>query len=287
MISARESAAGYGGAIDRGGWRIRFEFETAADYAARDEIIGAVLDACAGRGPQSLRRSRRGATYCVRLQVGDFFVKLFDGRRGRGRLKRWLASPPAAHIRTISNALRRAGLHAPAVVMWGSEPASGRELVATPRAPGVMLTRYLRALGRGEFARKRLLMRAIGAEIARLHRAGFIHGDLTPFNIIVEDGAMPQIWFIDHERTNRAPFFMLKRARLRNLVQLGHFSLAGLTYADRMRVWSSYAAATSRQRGRGDLRRLSRMLKSRVARDGALETIPPAAVPARNQVREG
>ena len=287
MTGADTSRSDHASTIERDGWRISLDFEDAVDPAGREAIIGTALEVAAGRGPALLRRSRRGSTYRVSSKGQDFFVKLIDAPRGFGRLKRWFSPSPAAHIRSISNAIRRAGLNAPAVVLSGRELSSGREIVMTPRARGVMSTRYLRGLSRAEFARKRALLRAIGAEVARLHGARFIHGDLTPFNIIVEDGATPRVWFIDHERTRTTPVVMPDRARLRNLVQLGHFSFPGLSRTDRMRVWSSYAAATVPSRGRAELRRLLRMLSARIARDGALGVIHPAAVPSRGEVREG
>ena len=66
------------------------------------------------------------------------------------------------------------------------------------------------------------MLRALGAEVARLHRAGYIHGDLTPYNIFVTGLQPPQFVFIDHERTRRTILSRFERPRMRNLVQLGH-----------------------------------------------------------------
>lgn len=268
MISAE-----HGGTIERGGWRLSFAGEEVIEAALRDAVIAAALDAASGNGARLQRRSRRGSTYLVRIggpTGAAFFTKIIDAPRGCAKLKRWFSGSRAAHIHAISAAIRRAGLNAPPVVLWGRERSSGRELVMTRRAPGVLATRYLRGTPEAGFARKRILLRALGAEIARLHAARFVHGDLTPFNIIADES--PRISFIDHERTRRVWLWRAAaRARRRNLVQLGRFAFPGLTRTDRMRLWSSYAAATAPALGRRELRRVLKMLDARIARDGAPE----------------
>ena len=49
--------------------------------------------------------------------------------------------------------------------------------------------------------RKRALLRALGSEVARLHRTGIVHGDLTPYNVFVTPGEPPCFIFLDHDRT--------------------------------------------------------------------------------------
>ena len=100
----------------------------------------------------------------------------------------------------------------------------------------------MRHLKRAELASRRIVLRALGAEIARLHRAGYIHGDLTPYNIFVTGLQPPQFVFIDHERTRRTILSRFERPRMRNLVQLGHLDVGGVTNTDRMRVWIGYSA---------------------------------------------
>jgi len=275
-----------GGVIERDGWRLSLGGEDVIETALRAAVVAAALDAASGGGARLQRRSRRGSTFAVRIEgrVGAaFFVKIIDAPRGFAKLKRWFSGSRAAHIHAISDAIRRAGLNAPPVVLWGREPSSGREMVMTRRAPGVLATRYLRVAPEADFAQKRVLLRALGAEIARLHAARFIHGDLTPFNIIADEA--PRISFIDHERTRRVWFrHAAARARRRNLVQLGRFAFPGMTRSDRMRVWSSYAAASAL--GRLELRRVLKMLDARIARDGAPEIFHAPQMPAAGGVRE-
>lgn len=277
-----------GGFIERGGWRLSLAGEDVIEAALREALVAAALEAASGSGVRLQRRSRRATTYRVRAGGASetgFFIKIIDAPRGFAKFKRWVSGSRAAHIHAISDAIHRAGLNAPPVVLWGRERSSGRELVMTRRAPGVLATRYLRGAPQAGFTRKRVLLRALGAEIARLHAAGFIHGDLTPFNIIADES--PTISFIDHERTRRVWFWRIAaRARRRNLVQLGRFAFSGLTRSDRMRLWSSYAAATAPVLGRRELRRVLKMLDARIARAGALEISHPPQIPAAGGVRE-
>ena len=73
--------------------------------------------------------------------------------------------------------------------MEGTHAASGRTMLASLRADGDSLADIIEPTPDGQSrARKRALLRALGSEVARLHRAGFIHGDLTPYNIFVSSG---------------------------------------------------------------------------------------------------
>jgi aminoglycoside phosphotransferase (APT) family kinase protein len=124
------------------------------------------------------------------------------------------------------------------------------------------------------------VLRALGAEVARLHRAGYIHGDLTPFNVLA---TADDIAFIDHERTKRTPAATLNvtRSRMRNLVQLGHFDLAGVSRTDKLRVFASYAKAMGWPKCamHRSLVRLTKMIDRRRKRDLAIKRLAPQ--PAR------
>src|SRR5579885_3037089 len=76
------------------------------------------------------------------------------------------------------------------------------------------------------------------------------------------------------------------RARLRNLVQLGRFALTGVTKTDRMRVWRGYVDAGDERRARHRLRRLARMIRARVTRDGLAAGSDSKPMLARRRVGE-
>src|SRR5207247_1820177 len=123
---------------------------------------------------------------------------------------------------------------------------------------------------------KRALLRRLGAEVARLHRAGFVHGDLVPPNVRVVGECFI---FLDNDRTRRSRLLVGLVGR-RNLVQLGRFVVPGLTLSDRARVLAAYAAG--RGFSRRTHRRLARWLVSTtVARRCPVAPIPEeAAAPA-------
>ena len=164
---------------------------------------------------------------------------------------------------------------------WGDRPEcpaerrGGREIIVTARVDGFNVVRHLK---RAKLASRRLVLRALGAEIARLHRAGYIHGDLTPYNIFVTGIEPPQFVFIDHERTRRTILSRFERPRMRNLVQLGHLDVGGITNTDRMRVWCGYSAALSARRKRLERPRVAVMLWTRMLLErGSAATVAGAS----------
>ena len=249
----------------------------------RPTVVRLALDAAAGTAGKRVRRSRHADTSLVELGNQDLFVKIVRPRRGLKRLRRWIRGGSAKHVVAIAAALQRDGFRAPAPMLWGSELHGGREIIVTARARGILLPRSLREAGR-DLTGKRALLHALGAEIARLHLRGYLHGDLTPFNVLCSRDDPDRFILLDHERTRWTWLSRFTRPRLRNLVQLGHFSLPGITRTDRMRVWCAYAKVyqrTGRQR-RSEVRRLGRMIKKRLAKD-----LRKTAAPADRMVARG
>ncbi len=120
-------------------------------------------------------------------------------------------------------------------------------LVAWRRRAGLLVTRdtggedLLALVGRlggdaGLRGAKRRLLARLGADIGRLHQAGFVHGDLVPPNVRVRDDGT--FVFLDNDRTARG---LLAVGARRNLVQLGRFVVPGLGLSDRVRVLWAYA----------------------------------------------
>jgi hypothetical protein len=220
-----------------------------------------------------VRRSRHAATYLVSGVLGgvegDVFFKLFDApaRAGR-RLRRLLLGSPAAYVARLTRLLNEAGFAAPAVLLAGEERRTGRALLATERVEARALAEWLAQAGPQRLALKRAVLRSLGSAVARLHRLGFVHGDLTPYNVLLACEAPARWVFIDHERTLRL-ILVPRRLKLRNLVQLGRFELEGVTRCDRLRVFEAYARGLGRGRRRALLRRLLRMLDRRRRRDAA------------------
>ena len=272
--------------VERDGWRLFFAAgqRHAAELAnaqfvddpelvgkTNAELVEQALAAACGRLGRPLRRSRHAVTWVQNggnaAGVGDTFIKVLDAPRGLRRLKHLLSQPREEYAARMVDELVAADINAAPVLIYGREIATGRGIIVTARARGVVLPRALRMTGAEGLIHKRALLYALGEEVARLHRAGFIHGDLTPYNVIVERGEPPRFVFIDHERTCRAPIVGRMRHRLRNLVQLGRLELPGLTLADRVRVLRAYVDALVVRNPRRLKRRTASMLARRLERD--------------------
>jgi hypothetical protein len=254
------------------GWSLEAAIPSPCD-GLRDELIRLAVATANGRSGAPLRRSRRATTYNPALTCPgrsySLFVKVLDPPASKPWRIR--AAGRVAQVARITARLMAIGFEAPPVWMTGREPATGRELLVTPRAEGRGPLRTL-AMVAGSLAHKRAILRALGAEIARLHRAGFVHGDLTPFNIFIVPGEPPRFVFLDHERTRRI-FLAGRRRYLRNLVQLGRFRLPGVSRTDRMRVAQAYCNARRWRGSRKVIARIAAMLGRRIARDGGLAPV--------------
>jgi hypothetical protein len=265
--------------IDRDGWMLML----AEPGIAPESIVPLVLNVAAGRTGTCVRRSMHAETWLAKLGDTDLFVKILRPARGLARIKRLIRGGPSNHVATIAAQLRRDGIDAPAALLTGVEASTGRELVVTARVRGTVMPRFLREQ-REDILRKRAVLHELGAAIARLHGRGYIHGDLTPYNIVLSKDEPLKFVLLDHERTRRTSLARFARPRLRNFVQLGRFALPGLTRSDRMRVWRGYAAG--RGSSRAELRRVVRMIQSRVTRDARKAHGPSKPIVARGEVGE-
>jgi len=284
MATGRPASARSPRTLEREGWSLSL---SAALAPHLDEVlIAAALDAARGRGAVRVRQSMHADTWLAKAGGDDVFVKIIRPPQGFARLKRMIRGGIAAHVAAITARLDRDGFRAPLPVLWGFERPGGCELIVTIRAQGVLLPRLMREWP-CDIAAKRAMLRALGAEVARLHRAGYIHGDLTPFNLIVaHPSSDPTFTFLDHERTRKTVLSRIVRPRLRNLVQLGRFALAGVTRTDRMRVWRGYADGGNETGARRRMRRLARMLAARIERDRRAPDSASRPVIARRGVGE-
>lgn len=195
--------------------------------AATPVDVPAVLAAAAsGAG----RTSRHARSLRVDTADGVVWVKSYpapDGIRARRAF-------------AVGRRMAAAGFAVPEAVLVGWRDGAG--LLVTRDVGGEAL---LAAVGSRDRRAKRGLLATLGAEVARLHRAGFVHGDLVPPNLHVRAGGLV---FLDNDRTRRLPFAVGAR---RNLVQLGRLVVPGVGATDRARVLAAYA----RERGFGRRRR--------------------------------
>jgi hypothetical protein len=261
--------------IEREGWRLQVA-DAGLTPELRNAAIAGALEAARGALGAPKRRSRHASTWPLRIAAGvelEIYIKLLDAPRGLEVLKGMVRGGRVDHVARITQALNDSGFAAPPLIAYGRELASGREIMMTPQAEADGPLRTLRALRDSPVARKRAVLRALGGEIARLHRCGFVHGDLTPFNILIVRAEPPRFVLIDHERTGRAGAIAPRRQMMRNLVQLGRFDLPRITTTDRMRVVAGYTAMLERDARRAFARRLNAMIVRRIRRDGIARTV--------------
>src|SRR5271168_935935 len=281
-------AAGMDGVeLTRGGWSFLIPgYDARFSEELRESLIDSAFAAIDGTLATRVRRSRHAETWTAHLQhVGgpDVYFKVLDPIRGLNRIRWIFKRRRAAHVASISEHLRADGIGVAEILLLGVERQGGREIIATSRVDGFNLVRHLK---RAKLAARRVVLRALGAEVARLHRAGYIHGDLTPFNIYVTGIEPPQFVLIDHERTRRTFLSRFERPRMRNLVQLGHLDLDGVTNTDRMRVWCGYSAAFPARRSRAVRRRVASMLQARMGLERTQGAVSSRARASMGQHRE-
>jgi hypothetical protein len=204
------------------------------------------------------RTSRHARSVACPTPAGVVWVKTWPAPGAR-RARRAFA---------MHRALAKAGFAAPEPLVFGTRARAG--LLVTADVGGEELIAAI--VRRGEAAgrrAKRALLARLGQEVARLHRAGFVHGDLVPPNLRVRGD---DFVFLDNDRTRRLPFAFGAR---RNLVQLGRFVVPGLSLTDRVRVLRAYAA--TRGFGEARRRRLAHWVARKVTqRRCAIDHIRPA-----------
>jgi hypothetical protein len=274
-------------ALTRGGWDFFLpDYDARFSEELREGLIDSAFAAIDGTLATRVRRSRHAETWREHFdQAGglDAFFKVLDPLSAANRIRRLFKRRRAAHVASISERLRADGIGVPEILLLGAERSGGREIIVTARVSGFNLVRQLK---RAKLASRRVVLRALGVEVARLHRAGYLHGDLTPYNIFVTGVEPPQFVFIDHERTRRTIMSRFERPRMRNLVQLGHLDVVGVTNTDRMRVWCGYSAAFSERRRRAERRRAASMLKARIVLERKGAGRPAQASSSLGQHRE-
>ena len=280
--------AGFEGVpLTRGGWTFFLpDYDARYSEELRERLIDSAFAAIDGTLSTRVRRSRHAETWSNHLDHAggiNVYFKVLDPIRGLNRIRWIFKRRRAAHVASISEHLRADGIGVAEILLLGVERQGGREIIATSRVDGFNLVRHLK---RAKLAARRVVLRALGAEVARLHRAGYIHGDLTPFNIYVTGIEPPQFVLIDHERTRRTFLSRFERPRMRNLVQLGHLDLDGVTNTDRMRVWCGYSAAFSARHRRVERRRVAAMLQDRMRLERRNAPVAPRAPASMGQHRE-
>jgi tRNA A-37 threonylcarbamoyl transferase component Bud32 len=225
--------------FQHGRWRVWLAAGTAREAEAWTETVARLVAVAA-----PLHRSKHAATYSWTLPGGSVFVKVYHRYRPVTVLKDLVRTSKARHNQRISARLAAAGFAVPRVLAVGEErrgPVVRRTWLATEGLAGGPVADHV-ARRSGALPAKRATLAAVGEAVAKLHATGFVAGDLVATNIWITPGAGGErVTFLDHDRTTRGRGEASWRRARRNLVQLNRLALAGVTRADRLRVYRAYA----------------------------------------------
>ncbi len=168
--------------------------------------------------------------------AGHVLVKRYRIPEHRGRqetLRRAIGYGPAGREWRSQRACHRKEL-AVARPLAHATLTNGEELFIRGYEAGEELRSWLsRAQGCDETrCQRRAFLEALGGEVARLHRAGWVHGDLHTGNILVSREGDPRFLDLQRARPSRRA-----RARLLDLARLdASLANSGVSLPDRIRV---------------------------------------------------
>jgi hypothetical protein len=178
------------------------------------------------------------------------YLKIFHRSAGAAWLKDFFRPSKARRFWRLSLLLAQSGFDVPRVVAFGEERRFGmlrRAFVLTERVAGQAAPEFLRAraacaLDEKSLAIKRAGIRQCAALVRRLHRSGFVHGDLVASNLLLfeDPNGELKIYFMDNDRTRRYPSWLPQSRWKRNLVQLNRMPLPAISLQDRMRFLYAY-----------------------------------------------
>ena len=219
----------------------------------RDRVLSLVEQQCISKHPQTLK-----LRYPDREGGDCLFLKIFHRARRLRLFKDVFRQSKAVRSLRQGLALTEAGFNVPTTVAAGElrsfallERAFFLTLAVDAQpAPQFLRDRQRVKAGNISLIDKRGALRQLAEQIRRLHRLGFVHGDLVPTNILVSDveGGGFRFVLIDNDRTRRYPCWVPQSLWKRNLVQLNRFPLPGISLQDRMRFFRAYVGGGSRKR---------------------------------------
>src|SRR5262245_59251474 len=178
-----------------------------------------------------------------------FFLKVFHGSFGAGAIKDIFRDSKAFRAMRQATALARHNFNVPIAVAAGEKREYGfllKAFVLTVDVEGQSLPAFLRQQGAGipsiSLFEKRNALKHLALEVCRLHKLGFVHGDLVPTNIFVYRAPSKEtgFFFMDNDRTRQYPTWVPHTLWRRNLVQLNRIPLPGVTLQERLRFLGHY-----------------------------------------------
>lgn len=174
------------------------------------------------------------------------FYKEFLARNSLEKFKaRLVGSRCARHI-AQSEILSKKGFDTPNIL------ASGRlgknEFIVSEAVKGVSFGEYLcsklrQTKSKKSLQKKRLLFSQLGKFVGRLHKAGIIHGDLRPNNLLLVFKEKQPSWYVIDNERNQLVNRPTRKQLVKNLVQINMFHALDMTMTDRRRFFQGYLSA--------------------------------------------
>lgn len=187
-----------------------------------------------------------------------FFLKVYLSGGRLDDFKQRLRGNRAERARSAALDLERFGFATAEVVMTGT--AGNTSWMVSRAIEGIGVGFYAHAFLRAPVSStarlrwKREVIRELGTYVGRLHAAGIVHGDLRMNNILIDGHAKePRFALIDNERNMRFGFYMPRRLRIKNLVQVALFHPPIVSRSDRLRFYQAYCAAIGLESRSGQL----------------------------------
>lgn len=248
-----------------GNWHLRVLPERWSDRLAA-RIFELIKRQVFGEHPQTMRLRFPDE------EKGDpFFLKLFHPASVMATVKDYWRESKAFRSLRQGIALSRAGFLVPLAVAAGEERSCHvlrRAFILTVGVQGEPVPVFLhhRYIAGISLKQKRTGLECLGRQIRRLHRLGFVHGDLVASNILISERADAglEFYLMDNDRTRRYPQSFPQRLWKRNLVQLNRLPLPGISLQDRMRFFRAYSGRVDWSRANRDLLRwLERKTRAR------------------------
>ena len=224
-----------------GAWRLRVSPEHWSD-----DLQEKVLTLVAAQAP-----SKHPQTMAIDVPAGQngkrFYLKIFHDGGPLIGIKDIFRPSKAFRFWRQGVALASAGFNVPETIGAGEVRrfrVVRRSFVLTAKVDGWPLSVFLADLvnTRERLTTKRNGLMQLARLIQRLHRYGFVHGDLIASNLLVAvaDSRELSFYFMDNDRTHWFPGWLPQSLWKRNLIQLNRMPLPGITLQDRMRFLCAY-----------------------------------------------
>lgn len=166
--------------------------------------VEALLAAVADADPEAALPLPPGFALVERRSASAWIVDTADGRARLERLSPGRGRSRAAHAHRVTHRLRARGFAVPRVLGFverAVHPARAPSWLVTEWIPGPTLAALAESGVLGDPGERRRLGREVAALLGRLHRAGWVHGGMTPSHVVVTDDA---VYLVGLDRARRA-----------------------------------------------------------------------------------